>query len=766
MPWLLTSETSLTSVLVAGIVPVLADRAMAPRDSAVSHRPRGWTQTDSSEEMIVFQGNRSEHPTRQPVNAPSDSHSQKAEGFANFLKTHSSPNHNRVTAGGRIVPMEKRPAPPQFQLGVSREKPSTGSSPKHMIQPVPQSVNDDMNRFADRLNGNNDNNGPTKTKELNTSSLPSAISPQLLNIQQAALESNLFMQNQLLSYGQGNGSLYPTVPGIGFQGPLLGQQYPANLPFLQQIDPFAQLNISSAGLPIAWYSDPQVLSTLQTMLTEANQSFEMYDQQLKDLDKYRATHPREDGLVRQRMDIVASRASVKEDIRRFQAAIKLRENAPQAATLSHSWSPASYQTHGTHQFSLPALSAQPITIKEPTAFSDAMPKHKHKHAISSKLNVKASEYVPKVNTQTCGPALSQYSTLHADLPMPNIPAVKYSRIDAGSPELKATDAWGERVGPVPTNLLREQSLLAENILSELNSSKGSDDDSSDNKSAQSVRFAIEPSSSAGFHSPGIELDQTARPPASVEADYEKQMDAMRKPNGSTTRVVLADGQAQVVPGLDLKPPEPEHMTNFERQYWSRKSAYSDYIGYGTQENSAKTSTVSFDNPVLSRDQSKPYRGSLQDSPSRQILSELSSSMNNNPNLMASRSREEEWDVAIEKLQTEAARRAANGSGPGVIRKSQYVLDQEAFANKTFSSTSVQNIHANSHIPRSLDGAVEANLRRMNSPGKSSNKTKSPKSPKTILRSAGDAWFGPFRRNFYETKLKGEEDDVAHFGRVR
>ncbi|KAL9110196.1 MAG: hypothetical protein Q9227_005257 [Pyrenula ochraceoflavens] len=50
-------------------------------------------------------------------------------GFASFLKKHSSPTHQRVTAGGRIVPMEK-PGPPKFQIGQVGLRPS----PMHGIR--------------------------------------------------------------------------------------------------------------------------------------------------------------------------------------------------------------------------------------------------------------------------------------------------------------------------------------------------------------------------------------------------------------------------------------------------------------------------------------------------------------------------------------------------------------------------------------------------------------------------------------------------------
>ena len=164
---------------------------------------------------------------------------------------------------------------------------------------------------------------------------------------------------------------------------------------------------------------------------------------------------------------------------------------------------------------------------------------------------------------------------------------------------------------------------------------------------------------------------------------------------------------------------------------------------------------------------------MSSSPSRQVLSELSATIAYHQDSVASRSQQGEWDAAIQKLRAEAARQirsATNGrehsDALGTAEESHDALDQEALANKTYSCTSVQNVHVTSSLPRSLDGAVEANLRKINSPGKGSNKTKSPKSPRTIFRSTGDAWFGPFRRNFYDTKSKEGEDDVSRFGRVR
>jgi hypothetical protein len=109
----------------AGFVkpPVVYARKFAMPLSDISvNRNRGWSldTASSAEDHVLFSGSgrRLLEPQRQPVNAPGSpgGRIQGDEGFVRFLKTHSSPAHQRVTAGGRVVPMEPPSAPPQFKL--------------------------------------------------------------------------------------------------------------------------------------------------------------------------------------------------------------------------------------------------------------------------------------------------------------------------------------------------------------------------------------------------------------------------------------------------------------------------------------------------------------------------------------------------------------------------------------------------------------------------------------------------------------------------
>lgn len=70
-------------------------------------------------------------PSRQPNNPPRGALAQTDSGFARFLKQHSSPKHKRVTAGGRIVPMDtSTPAPKMNLLANAQNTQDYGTLPR------------------------------------------------------------------------------------------------------------------------------------------------------------------------------------------------------------------------------------------------------------------------------------------------------------------------------------------------------------------------------------------------------------------------------------------------------------------------------------------------------------------------------------------------------------------------------------------------------------------------------------------------------------
>lgn len=94
---------------------------MPHQDISVNHNGgRSLDTSSSTEDYIAFSGagRRLLEPRRQPLNAPGSpgGKAQADEGFVRFLETSPLPTHQRLTAGGRIVPMEPPSAPPQFKL--------------------------------------------------------------------------------------------------------------------------------------------------------------------------------------------------------------------------------------------------------------------------------------------------------------------------------------------------------------------------------------------------------------------------------------------------------------------------------------------------------------------------------------------------------------------------------------------------------------------------------------------------------------------------
>jgi hypothetical protein len=104
------------------------------------NRDRGWSfdSVDSMDDYVVLSDNRPNHPRRQPHNPPSATCTQADDGFARFKMRHLSPTHQRVTAGGRIVPMEPIPAPPQFKLLIDNLSRSKNSASEQKMADEPK----------------------------------------------------------------------------------------------------------------------------------------------------------------------------------------------------------------------------------------------------------------------------------------------------------------------------------------------------------------------------------------------------------------------------------------------------------------------------------------------------------------------------------------------------------------------------------------------------------------------------------------------------
>ncbi|KAF7176682.1 hypothetical protein CNMCM7691_003334 [Aspergillus felis] len=95
-------------------------------------------------------GPRLRHPSRQPSDPPQGALAQADAGFARFLKEHASPKHQRVTAGGRIVPMDSQGSAPQMKLSaIDQTKDDRGTSSTPTISKSRSKAKDKRARSED-----------------------------------------------------------------------------------------------------------------------------------------------------------------------------------------------------------------------------------------------------------------------------------------------------------------------------------------------------------------------------------------------------------------------------------------------------------------------------------------------------------------------------------------------------------------------------------------------------------------------------------------
>jgi hypothetical protein len=267
-----------------------------------SDRPR-WSQesgaSEEQEEVLVFNGNRMLQPFREPVNAPIGKDAQKEAGFARFLRKHSSPSHQRVTAGGRIVPMEQRP--PAFTL------PTQPSGIRLNGEPAPSSPPQPFPYLTPTIPGN-------ASADVMTPTSPIAFGP---------------------GFTLPPVSAYP----FGLVSPLV---YPIPLQYGQTL---AMLGLppSATDSPLDAQISEQAHAEMQ--LHTAIASFEDYDRQLKSLDRHRAMQDRPDPFhFDQRKAIVDLRGQTRQQIAYWSAQIGLDPKTikPESTTSTLNVRAASY----------------------------------------------------------------------------------------------------------------------------------------------------------------------------------------------------------------------------------------------------------------------------------------------------------------------------------------------------------------------------------------------------------------------------------------
>lgn len=609
-------------IVAAGVVPPLGACAMSGRRT-MSDQPRNWSREScsSQEECIVYSGNRVTQPERQPLNAPSDNMAQKNKGFARFLQKHSSPTHQRVTAGGRIVPMEQRPRPPVFGLPPNnttdldlsgdkatdeahdpcqREAEEKGKSEVQstlgtMVQPFFQSATDSFD----------DKPSPGLGAGLDLQVLPSPdpLSPNPISQPNGfpLLQTpSMFAGQSFDAYGLPSPPLY-SAPVVPFNPIMTSMSGPYGMPgYTVPVNPYAEIYGFTNSQPVVDSQNSYLFC--HQMLLNAVARFEDLDKQLKSLDRHRAMTKLEPNLKEQRIMVVQQRAEAKENITHWErslskaAALALEQPAPQQPKVLNVQAPAYVP------LASPANSVMPLSA---STSNDSKPESFHRAVHVNKAAPKRIPIVPPT-----APPPPQREAPHS---------AEHDSMRAIKREHEV-DEWGVRVGRAPPHIEREQNKMLEAILRE---TKKSPQESNQTSAASvtpvnSAGSSFRARSSENLPQPIREDDgdnvewlppNPGRAPASVEAYYERQLDAMRLPQGLIADIELPDGTITRVPGRGLQRPPSFEMDEFESRYWTnqpvltadvtKKFVRLQHIRH-VQSSDLANSTVSFSNLSFDR----------------------------------------------------------------------------------------------------------------------------------------------------------------------
>lgn len=558
----------------------------------VSDQPRNWSHesTESQEDQVAYTGRGVMQPERQPLVPPGkgDINTQKDKGFARFLEKHSSPTHQRVTTGGRIVPMEQRQRPPVFSLPPTsnvasdrrKDSPKEPQSP-HVFALTQKEINNRVSPGVDMktaeavpacvsmrseiaenhgLGNGLDTNFIFPGAQFVTNA--TSVHPATFPVMQP---SPLFPGVPLDGYAVQPPPIFPLAPfplGQGstpYPGSLGAQYHPSLYPYG---DPY--------GVPSPMADGQAAQMYCQHMVLAARATFEELDKQLKSIDRLRATINHDNHVTNQRMAVAQQRADVKKEITYWEEKLALEHNN-QAATRHHAFH------HGTtlnvKAESYVPLNSAPATATLPLSAATMI------NSKSDSFDANTVVYLPTAKAPrraipiVAPPKASPIVETMMEIPVESVFSSPSS--DA------AVDEWGVRIGRPPPHIERQQSeMLAAIIRASSESpeepygpgipSAGQSSSKSSSFHHQTVTVIPEPISEGDSETVEWLPTNPGNAPASVEAYYELQLDAMRLPQGVVSKVRLPDGTYHEVPGRGLQRPPSFNMDDFERRYWTSK----------------------------------------------------------------------------------------------------------------------------------------------------------------------------------------------------
>lgn len=512
-------------------------------------------------------------PRRQPYNAPSDDLAQKKQGFVKFLQKHSSPTHQRVTTGGRIVPMEQPHRPPIFSLppgdtspisftecktndgrrGLEEQGPTESQANPTTQSHVPPTHVESLDKIGLGLGAGLDLRFLPPPESLSTTTVSSQ--PESYTL---LPHHSIYPLPSFDPYGLPSPPLYP-ASAVSFTPAIGGFGGPFNLPgYSGPPVPYGEMYSLTGSQQMA---DNQLYC--QNILMNVMTRFDDLDKQLKSLDRHRAMSGPDPAITEQRMMVAQQRAEAKLAVSYWQQTV--------AKTLVvSSGSSAIPQTRGLNvqaptyvPLASPATSVMPLSAST----SNGSKSESLQSAVTvHKAALKRIPIVPPPDSSRSHEKVNQGIQVNIQNEEDQQPQV---------------DEWGARIGRPPPHIEREQSKMLEAMIREAKKSpeeqyqpQGSIVSQNHSTTSSFGRKSIED------FPPLISEDDTdraeslpsnpGRAPATVEAYYETQLDAMRLPQGIIADVKLPDGTLTEVPGRGLQRPPSFEMDEFEHRYWTSR----------------------------------------------------------------------------------------------------------------------------------------------------------------------------------------------------
>ena len=667
------------------------------------------------------------HPVRQPTSAPdgnSPSLLDSDKGFAKFLRKHASPTHQRVTAGGHIVPMEPRINPPQFMMKRyprPSDKAGTGSptvdfGTKHSSAPNGKLI-------------------PESSREATTPNAAGFLGQQLF------VNPFTGLVEPVMPYPPyGNGNLHSGLasPVYNLINPSLGID-PGHIPpqGLVPVQPFTYPTYFPYGFPAtqlpAYYNAAPMSSTpmvtpdyaavspsspiaetpvnLPQILAQATLHFQTLDAQLKEHDRLRAMREYDPAMADQRRAIVDKRSNARETMDRLIAAAGRKGQDPEKVPSSQEWNVQApiYIPKSTEKV------GKAFDIRDQLG---SVPKSSKHH---SGITISADDSTEPYHNPRSSEVSNTQNTLSYHLRDSSNVERKFHHADREDQKLGGRNSrprdGGYSLG-IQTDL-RPVSLIKDRIPSAVSRQTKSDGRSS---MQNSLIWR-------NLHGVTSTLQSSYHGQSPAQQDRKKHLDALRLPRGVTTSIELHDGHHQIVEGASLTRPVGRHLCDWERTYWDRvEHKHSLEVNSRPSHDKENSNTNSaFSNQFSMVEIEEARRDAVQ--------RHVSVAKEPFPHFE---------DGVNRKLDSEDR---STGTDPSSL---------ESMMNKTLSSVAVNSVPVIGSLPGIFDGALERAQRKLHEVASSPGKMKS---PRLLRRTAGGyrAWIGPYRRDHQVQSTQSEPE---------